>query len=170
MTNVTCVHGWSSTTPSSVRAGGSTTSDEPAERSPSERANSEPPGDSITVSARYDASSRVSCGGRHRGRKAAGKATCRRIVTPRSSRGKDPWFEFCRCLLPCRLSHWCKQALSRPACRRPRRCDQRCPYFFSQFDYKMSTFTGRLALTVWRKEASPRTQQGQQPAHRPQEI
>ena len=37
--------------------------------------------------ARYDASSRVSCGGRHRGRKAAGKATCRRIVTPRSSRG-----------------------------------------------------------------------------------
>ena len=99
--------------------------------------------------ARYDASSRVSCGGRHRGRKAAGKAACRRIVTPRSTRVhcKDPLFEFAAaCFL-------CKQALSRPACRRPRRCDQRCPYFFSQFDYKMSMFTGRLALTVWRKEA-----------------
>ena len=74
------------------------------------------------------------------------------IVTPRSSRGKDPWFEFA---VACFL---CKQALSRPACRRPRLCDKRCLYFFSQFDYKMSTSTGRLALTVWRKEASPRTQ------------
>ena len=44
--------------------------------------------------ARYDASSRVSCGGRHRAQNAAGKATCRRIVTPDLlSVVKIPWFE-----------------------------------------------------------------------------
>ena len=45
--------------------------------------------------------------------------------------------------------------------RRPRRLRPAVPhYFFSQFDNKMSTFTGRLAATFFRKEAPLRTQQG----------
>ena len=50
-----------------------------------------------------DASCRVSCGGRPRDRRAEGKATCRRIVTPRyPSEETHPPFKFAALATPCK--------------------------------------------------------------------